>query len=205
LLRAVEAREVLRLGSTKPIAISVRFVAATNRELAEEVAAGRFRRDLYFRLDGVTLRIPPLRERTDLIAPLALRFLSAARPRKAAHATPALLAALAAYDWPGNVRELKAVIERAVLLAGCDEIGPSHLAFAPRSREPAVIESVPTATKDDELAFLSAEQRSDRDKILDALERSAGNQTRAAKLLEISRTTLVNKLALYRIPRPRPR
>ncbi len=209
LLRAVEAREVLRLGSTKPIAISVRFVAATNRELAEEVAAGRFRRDLYFRLDGVTLRIPPLRERIDLIAPLAQRFLVAARPKRPAHATPALLAALAAYDWPGNVRELKAVIERAALLAGCDEVSPKHLAFAPRSREPSPpppIASEPIATSAiEELTFLTPEQRADRERIIDALEKSAGNQTRAAKLLEISRTTLVNKLALYRIPRPRPR
>jgi len=214
LLRAVEAREVLRLGSTKPIAIAVRFVAATNRELASEVAAGRFRRDLYFRLDGVTLRIPPLRDRIDRIAPLALRFLAAARPRRPAHATPALLAALAAYDWPGNVRELKAVIERAVLLAGGGDLEPKHLAFAPRSREPErerereperASEPVAAAGSVEGLGFLTAEQRADRAKILDALDRSAGNQTRAAKLLEISRTTLVNKLALYRIPRPRPR
>ena len=204
LLRAVEAREVLRLGSTKPISISVRFVAATNRELAEEVAAGRFRRDLYFRLDGVTLRISPLRERVELISPLALRFLAAARPKRPAHATPALLAALTAYDWPGNVRELKAVIERAVLLAGSGDVGPSHLAFAPRS-QPLTETPVVNNSYAEELGFLSAPQRMDRDRILDALDNSAGNQTRAAKLLEISRTTLVNKLALYRIPRPRPR
>jgi two-component system response regulator AtoC len=205
LLRAVEAREVLRLGSTRPISISVRFVAATNRELSEEVSGGRFRRDLYFRLDGVTLRIPPLRERIDLIAPLALRFLAHARPKRP-HAPPELLGALAAYDWPGNVRELKAVIERAVLLAGKDELGVRHLTFTPRSREPAASIPPPSAdpaSSSEDLAFLTAEQRTDRERILDALERSAGNQTRAAKLLEISRTTLVNKLALYRIPRPR--
>jgi two-component system response regulator AtoC len=132
-----------------------------------------------------------------------MRFLAAARPKRPPQATPALLAALTAYDWPGNVRELKAVIERAVLLAGGADIGPSHLAFAPRSQP--IVEPAPPTAHGEELGFLSAEQRADRGRILDALDRSAGNQTRAAKLLEISRTTLVNKLALYRIPRPRPR
>jgi DNA-binding NtrC family response regulator len=212
LLRAVEAREVLRLGSTRPIPIAVRFVAATNRELPAEVASGRFRRDLYFRVDGVTLRIPPLRERVELIAPLALRFFAAARPgRTPVQPTPELLAALATYDWPGNVRELKAVIERAVLLAGRDELGVRHLTFVARMRERAAkaiaspAEALPAPPAIVEVAFLSVDQRADRDRILDALERTSGNQTRAAKLLDISRTTLINKLSLYRIPRPRTR
>ena len=210
LLRAVEAREVLRLGSTRPIPIAVRFVAATNRELPAEVADGRFRRDLYFRIDGITLRIPPLRERVDRIAPLALRFFAAARSGRApVHPTPELLAALTTYDWPGNVRELKAVIERAVLLAGRDELGVRHLTFVARSHKPAVKAIAPAADAPPDpsaigvAAFLDVDQRADRDRILDALERTSGNQTRAAKLLDISRTTLVNKLALYRIPRPR--
>ncbi|MBX3157018.1 MAG: sigma 54-interacting transcriptional regulator [Deltaproteobacteria bacterium] len=218
LLRAVEAREVIRLGSTRPCSIDVRFIAATNRELHEEVGAGRFRRDLYFRLDGMTLRIPPLRERPELIAPLALKFLEGARGDGAPiRPTPELLGALTTYAWPGNVRELKAVVERAVLLSGGDEIGVRHLAFAPQplpgaSPPPPVAASpalpvAPSASAaaplPEELAFLSAAQREDRERILAALEQCAGNQTRAAQRLAISRTTLVNKLALYRVPRPR--
>jgi two-component system, NtrC family, response regulator AtoC len=218
LLRAVEAREILRLGSTRPIAIDVRFIAATNRELPAEVASGRFRGDLYFRLDGVSLRIPPLRDRAGLIGPLALRFLAeSARQhgRRMVQAAPELLAALEGYDWPGNVRELKAVIERAVLLARGGEIGARHLAFSPRPVEGAPLRPVAAAAMqtpppsaapasgDRDHALLTDKQREDRDRLVAALDTCAGNQTRAAKLLGISRTTLVTKLALYRIKRPR--
>ena len=130
LLRVLETRLVTRVGGLKPKAIDVRFVAATNRNLEEEVAAGRFRRDLYFRLNGMTLHIPPLRARRGEIAPLAALFLRQfseplgqrrARPlrRGAAHAR--------AYVWPGNVRELRNMMERAVLLCTGDEILPEHL------------------------------------------------------------------------------
>src|SRR6185503_4449616 len=118
LLRAVEQREVTRLGSTRPVAIDIRYIAATNRDLQAEVEAGRFRRDLFFRLDGLSLSIPPLRTRPEQIGPLALRFVAAARERSgggSAHLPAETLAALQGYSWPGNVRELKAVIERALL------------------------------------------------------------------------------------------
>jgi two-component system, NtrC family, response regulator AtoC len=213
LLRAVEAREVIRLGSTRAIAIDVRFLAATNRDLPSEVAAGRFRHDLYFRLDGVSLRIPPLRERDGAIAPLALALVADASKRagREVRTSPDLIAALEAHDWPGNVRELKAVLERAVLLARGEDLAPRHLAFSPRPPaaptapapvHPAVVPPPPAAPAED-LSFLTAEQRADREKIMAALAECVGNQTRAAKLLDISRTTLVNKMALYRIPRPR--
>ena len=118
LLRAIETRQVTRVGATKPRSVDVRFVAATNRDLEEEVEAKRFRQDLYFRLNGISLTIPPLRERTDEIAALALLFLERVarplgvprrrcRPRRAR---------LAAYGWPGNIRELRNVMERALLL-----------------------------------------------------------------------------------------
>ncbi|MBL9013342.1 MAG: sigma 54-interacting transcriptional regulator [Myxococcales bacterium] len=215
LLRAVEAREVRRLGSTRSIPVDVRIIAATNRDLAEESAAGRFRPDLFFRLDGVSLRIPPLRERKHAIGPLALTFIDEVARRIGRtdlRATPELLVALASHDWPGNVRELKAVIERAVLLARGAQLGSRHLAFAsdPKARPApvaaapsaaATVASVPAVSEVPE--FLDAEQRADRARVIAALEECAGNQTRAAKRLGIARTTLVNKLALYRIPRPR--
>jgi DNA-binding NtrC family response regulator len=217
LLRAVEHREVLRLGSTRPIAIDVRFLAATNRDLPAEVASGAFRRDLYFRLDGVTLVIPPLRERRGLVGPLALRFLEAANARagKPTRLGAEVLAALEAYPWPGNVRELKAVIERAVLLARTGDIGVRHLAFV-RAPTPAAVPEArpeappaspvaraPVAAVDPALAYLDDAQQADRALLLGVLDECAGNQTRAAKKLGISRTTLVTKLRLYRIPRPR--
>ena len=203
LLRAVEAREVRRIGSTRSIPIDIRIIAATNRELVDEVAAGRFREDLFFRLDGVTLRIPPLRERVAAIGPLALRFIEEAGRRLGrsnVRASPELLAALAAHDWPGNVRELKATIDRAVLLARGSELAPRHLAFSERRRTPPP--NVP-AEPTDELAFLDADQRDERARIVAALDENAGNQTRTAKALGISRSALVNRIAIYRIPRPR--
>jgi two-component system response regulator AtoC len=216
LLRAVESREIRRLGSTRSIPIGARIVAATNRELTAEVAAGRFRQDLFFRLDGVTLRIPPLRERRHAIGPLALKFIEEAARRLGrpeVRATPDLIVALSAHDWPGNVRELKAVIDRAVLLSRGPQLGSRHLAFsssrdgpeaAPPSPPPPPRTSDPgPAPAADELGFLDPEQRADRARLIAALDECAGNQTRAAKRLGISRTTLVNKLALYRIRRPR--
>ena len=246
LLRAVEHREVVRIGSTRPVQIDVRFVSATNRDLPAEVAAGRFRRDLFFRLDGVTLVIPPLRERRGLIGPMALRFLADARPQpgQPPRLAAEVLAALEAYAWPGNVRELKAVIERAVLLARGGELGVRHLTFAQRSAaaatapppvggpaaatEPppvggpaavapanaapvraapvagAAVAAPATAALDEPpLDFLDDEQRADRARLIVALDECAGNQTRAARKLGIARTTLVHKLRLYRIPRPR--
>jgi two-component system response regulator AtoC len=209
LLRAVEHREVLRLGSVKPQTIDVRFVSATNRDLPAEVAAGRFRRDLFFRLDGVTLAIPPLRERRERIGALALGFLEQTRRGGAAPArlSAEALAALEAHAWPGNVRELKAVIERAVLLARGGEIGVRHLSFARQAEgEPAAApapQAAPPSGAVDVAALLDDEQRADRERVIAALDECAGNQTRAARMLGIGRTLLVQKLRLYRIPRPR--
>ncbi len=188
LLRAIERREVLRLGSTRPIQIDVRFIAATNRDLAVEVGAGRFRADLFYRLDGVTLLIPPLRERRGAIVPLAMTFLAAARPT--AKLTSAAMVALEAHSWPGNVRELKAVLERAIVLCRGRDIDATHLAFSPTAHV-ATTPALPTDP-----------QAAERARIVDALERCAGNQSRAAALLGISRTTLVTKLRLFDIARP---
>jgi DNA-binding NtrC family response regulator len=192
LLRVIERREVLRVGGVRPIAIDVRFIAASNRDLAAEAADGQFRADLYFRLDGVTLHIPPLRERRHLIAPLALRFLDESqRDRK----QPVQLSAealrhLEAYEWPGNVRQLKAAVARALLLSRGRPLLPSHF------RLQGPMTPAPTAPREDD-------ETGERARIMVALESCAGNQTRAAKQLGISRATLVHKLAVHRIPRPR--
>ena len=216
LLRAIEAREVVRLGATRPIKIDVRFVAATNRDLPAEIAARRFRQDLYYRLDGIALVIPPLRERRARIVPLATRFLAEAcaqlgRPPLALSLE--LAAALEAHPWPGNTRELKAVIERGVLLARGGELGVRHLAIAPMatSAAPAAPVAPVVAPADGGvavdaaaafLAALSPAERAERQRVVDALAQCGGNQSRAAQLLGVSRSTLVNRIKQYRIARP---
>jgi two-component system, NtrC family, response regulator AtoC len=191
LLRAIEARQVLRLGSVRPVDLDVRFIAATHRDLRTAVADGAFRHDLYFRINGVTLIVPPLRECRERIVPLAEKLLAEAAARTG-EPKPTLSAsaidALNAHDWPGNVRELKVVVERAILMCGDAVISSRHIVLdAPLS------------------ARAVGGEPDEKQQILAALERCAGNQTRAAKLLGISRATLANKLAIHRIPRPQQR
>jgi two-component system response regulator AtoC len=208
LLRVLEDRQVLRVGAVKSKAIDVRFVAATNRDLQAEVAAGRFRRDLYFRLNGISLSIPPLRERTAEIEPLATRFAVAAAKANGRASAPTFTLrarlALETQPWPGNVRELKNVIERAVVLSekdvldegdlGLDGTGAIGSTPPPAARDAA--DRAPGLLRDEVDAL---EQR----RILDALATCDGNQTRAAKLLGISRGTLLSLLERFGVTRPR--
>ncbi len=199
LLRAIEAKEITPVGSVNPQPIDVRFIAATNRPLEEEVAHRRFRADLYFRLNGITLALPPLRERRDEIEPLARMFLADACAQMKRSPVPLLeeaaLAWLREYDWPGNIRELKNVVERAVVLAIGDVIGVEHLPLE-RAR---VVVAPPTGD------FLSLADADRRLRVEQVLDECAGNQTRAAALLGISRKTLVQLLDKYGLARPRKR
>jgi DNA-binding NtrC family response regulator len=197
LLRVIEDKKVQRVGALKPRTVDVRFVAATNRQLADEVAAGRFRQDLYYRLGGVTIEIPPLRQRGDEIAVLARHFVeeaSAARGRPAPRISAAALEALLKHDWPGNVRELRHTLQRAAILADRGEIGAEHIELQPRAK--------PASAKP-EAAGPPLPGGDERTRILAALEQCAGNQTEAAKLLGISRRTLLYRLDEHGIPRPR--
>jgi two-component system response regulator AtoC len=195
LLRVLEQREVWRIGALAPHAIDARFVSATHRDLEREIAAGRFREDLYFRLAGVSLHIPPLRERLDEIEPLARDFLARAAAASG-RAPPVLsqqaLTQLRARPWPGNVRELRNTVERALLLCRGDVVQPEHLT----AEGPIVVRTSdpPSAAREDERA-----------RIIEALERCAGNQTHAARLLGISRRTLITRIEEYDLPRPRKR
>src|SRR5262249_21521965 len=141
LLRALETREVYRLGGVKPVTLDVRFISATHRDLGELVTRATFRRDLYFRVNGITLAIAPLRERRDAIPALAaglLRDAAAAGGRTAPRLAATGLAALVRHDWPGNVRELKTVLERALMVSDGDEIRAAHILFdrLPAAAEP---------------------------------------------------------------------
>jgi len=205
LLRVLEERSVRRVGGIETTSIDVRIVAATNRNLDVEIAEGRFREDLYYRLNGIGLYIPPLRERPDEIEPLA-RMLGERAKGQPVELDGAALEHLTAQPWPGNVRELKNTMERAVVLSMGEPIAVSHL-MAPgrpvsRPNVPVVVEAEvqePTPSLDADL------RRLERQRIVEALERNGGNQTRAAKELGISRKKLIGRLESYGIPRPRKR
>jgi DNA-binding NtrC family response regulator len=215
LLRVLEGGEVLRVGALKPRPIDVRFVAATNRDLKADADRGTFRRDLYFRLNGMTLAIPPLRERREDVLPLARHFAEGAAA-KLGRATPSFsaetLERLASYSFPGNIRELRNIVERAVALTATGVIAPEHLvleATAPPTGASAASApgfggaSAASGPGGGASVPLSPEQEAERQRILEALAQCAGNQTRAAEILGISRRTLVTRLADYGIVRPR--
>ncbi|MFO0676543.1 MAG: sigma 54-interacting transcriptional regulator [Polyangiaceae bacterium] len=201
LLRVFEDRTIQRVGAVAPRPIDVRFVAATHRDLAADVAAGRFREDLYYRLCGVVLRVPPLRERGDELRTLVADLVSRVSADPVV-VSEAAMDVLARHTWPGNVRELRAVLERALLLCTGNTLEADHVVFelpeAHRRTLPDEDEakSVPAATAnpDDRRARISA-----------ALEAAHGNQTEAAAALGVSRRTLTNWLNELGLPRPRKR
>ncbi len=194
LLRVLQDKKVQRIGALEPRAIDVRFISATNRDLAAEVTAGRFRQDLYYRLNGVTLSIPPLRERGGEIAGLTRTFLAEASTQtgRTLRLSRAALARLEQHTWPGNIRELKNVIDRAALICPEDEIDEEHLQLAPLAEAAASAGSLHADVE-------SLERR----RIVETLESCGGNQTRAAQKLGISRGTLLARLKQFGITRPR--
>ncbi len=230
LLRVLDTREVMRVGGLTPRTVDVRFIAATHRDLRAEVQAGRFREDLFYRLSAVTVRVPPLRERRDELPALAAELAAAAARDIGRGEAPRFsddaLAALARHEWPGNVRELRNVVARAVLLADGGTIGRRHLALdeprpaagatpgaslehtvdatAPVPRRAYAETAPPPSPRGAFDAPLNDELRAiERARILDALERCGGNQTRAARMLGIARGTLIARLTSYGITRPR--
>jgi DNA-binding NtrC family response regulator len=206
LLRVLQERVLRRVGGVKEIPVDVRFLAATNRNLEEEVSRGTFRQDLYFRLSGVTLEVPPLRQRKSEILTLARRFAAEYAARAEPPVSEAFTAAaereLLAYSWPGNIRELRNVIERAVLLAAGEEIDLLHLPIDKMRRNTAPTPVPASAPADISGAGLTLAQIEERERIVAALSSCAWNQTAAASLLRMPRRTLVSKLRGYRIPRP---
>jgi len=213
LLRALENNEVLRVGSRRPRTIDVRFVAATNRDLESLIASGDFREDLYYRLNGISIVVPPLRQRASEIVPLAESFAREAC-RRAGSGDPrlsrAVAEALRSYAWPGNVRELRNAVERALVVAGDAPIRPEHLSLRaaplvpPRSPAPGPSPAAALGSAAVDRKGLHGEvEELERRRILEALERAGGNQTKAADLLGISRRTLLRRLDEYGVARPR--
>ncbi|UJR78894.1 sigma 54-interacting transcriptional regulator [Sandaracinus amylolyticus] len=208
LLRVLEQREVKRIGGTKPIKVDVRIVAATNRNLEEEVRAGRFREDLFYRLTVVRLVLPPLRERRDDVKLLARHFLDHGHfnkdregHRRVTQFAPGVLDRLSQYDWPGNVRELHNVIERAVSFSESDTVEladvPEHIAWprgVPRDNDSETDVSIPLPdfrASELEGTFKDAKERwvasFERDYIAGLLKKNNGNISHAAREAEIDR------------------
>jgi two-component system, NtrC family, response regulator AtoC len=189
LLRVLEARCIHRVGGVSQRAVDVRVIAATNADLADHIAAGRFRSDLFYRLEGIRLHLPPLRERPWEILPAARQFLTD-QAREEGIRSPMLSEAteraLCAHAWEGNFRELRNVMERAAVLCTGAVIQPEDLEL------PVTISSFPTAPLGG----------SERDRIIAALAACGGNQTRAAHLLGMARRTLIARLDTYGIARP---
>jgi transcriptional regulator with PAS, ATPase and Fis domain len=186
LLRVLESREVRPVGSTRTQSIDIRVVAATNRELEVDVAAQRFRADLFYRLNIARLIIPPLRERPCDIAVLADHAIAEFNSRDHRHVgrvTAPLLSCLLAHDWPGNVRELRNLIEVVFIDPPDGALELEHL--------PPVFQRM--------FGQYRSASESERARMIDALERSHGNKAEAAKSLNCSRMTLYRKLAKYRV------
>ncbi len=198
LLRALECKELFRVGSLRPRTFDVRFVAATNRDLGAMVSAGELRADLFHRLCGIVVQVPPLRERQDEIEVLARAFVAEVAKqlgKRAPEPSRAFMQALHRHSWPGNVRELRHTMECAVLLARGSTLEAEHL---PRSVLAGPPRSDPAGSGlRDEL--LDIEKR----RILSALDRCGGNQTRTAAVLGIPRRTLIDRIEAYGLPRPR--
>jgi DNA-binding NtrC family response regulator len=203
-LRALQERRFERVGGKAPIDVDVRVVAATNRDLERDVASGRFRADLFYRINVVPIEIPPLADRREDVRALAEHFLALAReaagrgPRSFSREA---IAALEHYPWPGNVRELGNAIEHAVALADGDvlEVGdlPAGVVRA------GVVEELRASVRGGRVSFDSASRDFERSLLLEALENSGWNQTRAAERLQLTRRALKLKMDRYDLKPPR--
>ena len=206
LLRVLEDKTITRVGSTKPIPIDVRIIAATHKQLPAMVTEGRFRQDLLYRLNAMTLVIPPLRERREEIPSLAARFLRRANEvngTKLSGIAPEAMSLLLAHAWPGNVRELKNVVERAAVITESTEIGVEDLPLslsesAPPPSTATGVASDPAPEVED---FRTKMDRLEAEILLDALRVCDWNQTKAAKRLSMPLRTLVHKIKLHNLKR----
>ncbi|HVO84546.1 MAG TPA: sigma-54 dependent transcriptional regulator [Syntrophobacteria bacterium] len=197
LLRALQEEEIKRLGDTRPIKVDVRVLAATTKDLAGEVKAGRFRDDLFYRINVLQVTLPPLRERAGDIGLLIQHFVDKTAKRlglQVDQVNPAVLRALQRYSWPGNVRELENVIERAMVMAGGRTIELDDL---PPALQQARVQASPLLPDQDTLSIKEASRRLERELIRRALEKTGGNRTQAARLLEISHPALLYKIKEY--------
>lgn len=187
LLRALQEREIERVGGIRTIPVDVRVIAATNRDLAGKVAHGEFREDLYYRINIIPLKIPPLRERGDDI-PLLARQLAEKHAGRPVKIEKELMRIFLNYDWPGNVRELENMLQRAIVLCEGDRLTAECMETSDPARGPDVLEERPVTLADIE-----------RRAVLDALKASGGNRSQAARRLGVPRHILLYRLKKYRL------
>ena len=196
LLRTLQEREFQRVGGNAPVRVDVRIICATKGDLRELVRAGKFRDDLYYRLNIVLIRVPPLRQRKEDIPVLVNHFLAKhAAPRAARSRVPVHLPRLLAYDWPGNVRELENVVQRLAALPNLVDLELEGLGTLQPTPPPA-----PPRSSDGSLNYEAYLETVDRELIAWALSQAGSNVTAAAKLLQLPRTTLRSKMEKYGIP-----
>jgi two-component system, NtrC family, response regulator AtoC len=195
LLRALQEGEIRRVGDARNIKVDVRVLAATNRDLSQEVSQGKFREDLFYRLNVVAVKLPPLRERPEELPLLAERFVAQHASRlgiQRKNLSPDALSLLQEWRWPGNVRELENALERALVLSEGDEIEPDALPDEIRgARKPS---GPPPTPQEGDLSVKRAQRALEADLIRRALERTGGNRSRAAELLELSPRALLYKI-----------
>jgi DNA-binding NtrC family response regulator len=197
LLRALQEREVERVGESKPVKLDIRVVAATNTDLRQMVKEGSFREDLYYRLNVIPVRLPPLRARREDIPLLAQHFIKKSCQDNGVAVKPITqeaLRVLMAYDWPGNIRQFENAIEHAVAMSlTTNEIGPDSVPEEVRTRSgPAVVPTV--SIPDEGINFTMVVSQLERELIMRCLEKTGGNKRQAARLLNLSRTTFIDKL-----------
>lgn len=202
LLRVLQEGEIRRIGESKPIKVDVRIVAATVKDLAKEVSEGRFRDDLYYRLNVLHIHIPPLRERKEDIPHLVNHFIkkySESINKNVTGIDSKALNALMNYKWCGNVRELENTIERAIVLADGDTIELGHLPIEIQEYKEEVNLSIPEEIEDEDYSIKKATKILESNLIKKALKKAKGNHTQAAKILEISHRALLYKIKEYGI------
>ena len=201
LLRAIEERKIVRVGGSREIPVDIRIIAATNKDLAEEVEAGMFRQDLFFRLNVFFIKIPPLRERVEDIPLLVDNFIAKFKKTTAPDVTGISQQAvqhLKMYDWPGNVRELQNAIQSALIMCRKGAILPRHLPLRVQGY-PLIDEVEPGRGEGLEDQVKKVTEDVEKKLILQALEKCNGSRTKAAELLGISRKTLFNKMHRLKI------
>ena len=194
LLRVLQEREFEPVGSSRTAKVDVRVIAATNKDLGKEIKEGRFREDLFYRLNVIPIHLPPVRERKEDIPALANHFLSLYREKnkkEIKEISPKALDLLIRHDWPGNIRELENCLERAVIVARGELLAPADL--------PPAIQNLPAGKEDAEIPFPAgiSLQEAEKALILKTLEDAGGNRSRAAEILGINRRTLQMKLKEY--------
>jgi transcriptional regulator with PAS, ATPase and Fis domain len=198
LLRVLEDRRFHRLGGSTIIEADVRIVAATNRDLEREIEDGRFREDLFYRLNVFPIPLPPLRERLDDLDELCVHFLKRCR-YEGPGLDPQARAALAGYDWPGNLRELRNVIERAVILAGGGPVTTAEIHIPRRQRSKGGTARAAMIEEGSGAAGTSSLAAEEERMIREALAKAGGNKSKAARLLGITRRALYGRLERYGI------